>query len=91
MKKYFRDDHYLTGAVTGLLLAIAALGIVSAVLHIIGPENRFTGNPRVPFLLAFVPNLLLMRYYFVSLKIEKAAKGLLVVTFAGFLLVFLLL
>ena len=45
---------------------------------------------RAPYLLAFIPGIILFRMAMVKWNMEKTGKGILIVTFVGMLLVFFL-
>jgi hypothetical protein len=45
---------------------------------------------RAPYLLAFIPGIVLFRMAMVKWNLEKTGKGILLVTFVGMLLVFFL-
>jgi hypothetical protein len=90
MKNPFRANKMIYGVLIGALLAVASFGIAFALIEFVPTAKNWFTNPRIPYLLAFVPNLLVMRVYFVNLKIEKAAQGILLITFVGVLLVFFL-
>lgn len=90
MKNPFRANKLIYGVLIGALLAVASFGIFFWLIQAIPAARNWLTNPKIPFLLAFVPNLLVMRIYFINLKIEKAAQGILLITFVGVFLVFLL-
>jgi hypothetical protein len=45
---------------------------------------------RAPYLLAFIPGIILFRMAMVKWNMERTGKGILIVTFVGMLLVFFL-
>jgi hypothetical protein len=90
MKNPFRANKLIYGVLIGALLALASFGIFFWLIETVPIARNWFTNPKIPFLLALVPNLLVMRIYFINLKIEKAAQGILLITFVGVLLVFFL-
>jgi hypothetical protein len=79
----FKKDHCLLGVVVGVLAFVAtALVIVlfNYLLIIVGVvDNYFAIKELIP--LSLLPNLHLMRNYFLKYKKEKSGKGVLLITF----------
>ena len=69
-------NHLLSGIIAGILVMTLAYGLFSLLLLI-------------PFLHNF-PNLLLMRFWLVGKRLEKAGKGVLLVTFVVIIAVFII-
>ena len=71
----------------GLLIGAAVFALCFFLLSLIpwGVAYR-----RAPYLLAFVPGIVLFRMSMVKWNMEKIGKGILLVTFVGMLLVFFL-
>lgn len=71
----------------GLLVGAALFALCFVLLYLIpwGPAYK-----RAPFLLAFIPGIILFRMAMVKWNMEKCGKGILAVTFVGMLLVFFL-
>jgi hypothetical protein len=90
MKTILRINKLLYGVLIGLLLAMLTFGITLFIWETFPSVKRLLYDPRIPFIIAFIPNLLVMRHYFVNLKLEKAGRGILLITFVGVLLVFFL-
>lgn len=88
MKTIYRLNKLLYGLLIGLFLAMLTFMLVFFMVEYVPFFKKHLQDPRIPFLLAFIPNLLVMRYYFVNLKMEKTAKGILLITFIGVVLVF---
>ena len=70
------------------LLAGAALFALCYLLLSLAPWGA--AYHRAPFLLAFIPGIILFRMCMVKWNMEKTGKGLLIVTCVGMLLVFFL-
>ncbi len=82
MESKIKDSFWL-----GLLVAAASYGLFFLLLKLIPwGESYF----RAPYLLAFIPGIILFRMLMVKWKYDKMAKGILIVTFVGMLLVFFL-
>jgi len=88
-----KNDSYLVGICLAAIVAIAGyfitLGLMSGNERVEG--LIYTPKPRIPALIGLVANILLFSYYMVGLKMEKTGKGILIVTFACFIGVFLFL
>ena len=71
----------------GLLAGAASFGLFFLLLSLI-PWGEQYG--RAPYLLAFIPGIVLFRMALVKWRLERFGRGLLVVTGVGMLLVFFL-
>ena len=71
----------------GLLIGAALFALCYLLLSLIPWGEAYS---RAPFLLAFVPGIILFRMAMVKWNMEKCGKGILLVTFVGMLLVFFL-
>ena len=80
-----KDNFWL-----GLLVGIAAFWLTYLPLYFVNWEKLGIFRERAPFLLAFIPGVVLFRMMLVKWNLEKMAKGVLVVTIVGMLLVFFL-
>ena len=74
----------------GLLVGTASFGLFFLLLSLINWESIGIFAKRAPFLLAFIPGVILFRMMLVKWNLEKMGKGVLVVTIVGMLLVFFL-
>lgn len=74
----------------GLLVGLASFGLTFLLLYFINWESIGIFAQRAPFLLAFIPGIILFRMMMVKWNLEKMGKGMLAVTFVGMLLVFFL-
>lgn len=90
MKNLLRTNTIWFGLLLGLIAAALTYGIFWLVLGSIPATKALVSDPRTLFLIAFIPNLILMRLYFVNYKYEKTGQGILMLTFAGIIFVFLL-
>lgn len=77
-----KDNFWL-----GLLIGAAVFALVYLLLSLIPWGQAYT---RAPYLLAFIPGIVLFRMCMVKWDMEKCGKGILIVTFVGLLLVFFL-
>lgn len=77
-----KDSYWL-----GLLIGAALFALCYLLLSLIPWGEAYH---RAPFLLAFVPGIILFRMAMVKWNMEKTGKGILLVTFVGMLLVFFL-
>jgi hypothetical protein len=90
MKNIFNSDNYLVGIVLALVLAAISLGLVQLLVSSFEILPYWLAKPKVPWLLALIPNLILFRFYMVNKKLDKTGRGILLVTFAGLLAIFFL-
>ncbi len=86
----WKNDNFFVGLLASLLLTLLAGALVILLTPWIygffsqtTPENKY-------ILLAFIPALLLMRWYMKKLRYSKAGAGSVVVIFASIILYFLL-
>ena len=80
-----KDNFWL-----GLLIGAASFGLFYLLLNLINWEKLGVFAERAPYLLAFIPGVVLFRMMLVKWNLEKMGKGILVVTVVGMLLVFFL-
>lgn len=80
-----KDNFWL-----GLLVGAASFGLFFLLLSLINWESLGIFANRAPFLLAFIPGIILFRMMMVKWNLEKMGKGVLAVTIVGMLLVFFL-
>ena len=71
----------------GLLVGAAVFALFFLLLSLFHWGEAYT---RAPYLLAFIPGIVLFRMSLVKWNMEKCGKGILIVTFVGMLLVFFL-
>lgn len=88
MKRFIKQDSYLIGAGFGLLFSIILLAIIKLV-QILRSEPDLFNDPKIPYLISILPNLVLMRFQFVNYKKTKTGSGILLVTFLIVILAFL--
>ena len=74
----------------GLLAGAASFGLFYLLLSLVNLEKLGIFAARAPFLLAFIPGVILFRMMLVKWNLEKMGKGVLAVTVVGMLLVFFL-
>ena len=87
---FWKNDNFFTGMLATLLLTLLTSALVIFLTPWIygffsqtTPENKF-------LLLAFIPGVLMMRWYMKKLRYSKAGAGALVVTFVFIILYFIL-
>ena len=73
-----------------MLIGAASFGLFFLLLRLINWESLGIFANRAPFLLAFIPGVILFRMMMVKWNLEKMGKGVLAVTVVGMLLVFFL-
>lgn len=88
MKKLFLKNSILLGVIFGLLLAALTYGALTLLFSSFNAGAQLLSDPRNMLLISWAPNLILMRFYFVSFKLEKTGIGVLILTFAGVILTF---
>ena len=85
MNMKIKDNFWL-----GLLIGSASFGLTFLLLYFINWESMGIFAQRAPFLLAFIPGIILFRMMMVKWNLEKMGKGMLAVTVVGMLLVLFL-
>ncbi len=82
MFKFLKKDHYLLGGAIGILAPVILWVILyysNEAIHNSKGVSYF--RPFMIQILSLIPNLLLLRYYLISLKCDKTGRGILFVTF----------
>ena len=74
----------------GLLVGAASFGLFFLLLSLINWESLGVFSTRAPYLLAFIPGIVLFRMMLVKWNLDKMGRGVLAVTVVGMLLVFFL-
>ncbi len=82
----FKKDNYLFGSILGVILITVSLSIIYLIMLTLGKSDIFQYYKI--YLLALIPNILLMRYYLKVFNYEKTGKALLFVTFILFIAYF---
>lgn len=77
-----KDDFWI-----GLLAGAASFGLFFLLLSLIPWSDPYR---RAPYLLAFIPGIILFRMLLVKWHMDRAGRGILLVTIIGMLLVFFL-
>lgn len=77
-----KDDFWI-----GLLAGAASFGLFFLLLSLIPWDDPYR---RAPYLLAFIPGIILFRMLLVKWHMDRAGRGILLVTIIGMLLVFFL-
>lgn len=80
-----KDNFWL-----GLLAGAASFGLFFLLLSLVNWESLGAFSNRAPYLLAFIPGIVLFRMMLVKWKLDKMGRGVLAVTVVGMLLVFFL-
>lgn len=80
-----KDNFWL-----GLLAGAASFGLFFLLFSLINWEALGVFSKRAPYLLAFIPGVVLFRMMLVKWNLDKMGRGVLAVTVVGMLLVFFL-
>ena len=80
-----KDNFWL-----GLLVGAASFGLFFLLLSLVNWGKLGIFAERAPYLLAFIPGVILFRMMLVKWNLEKMGKGILAITVVGMLLVFFL-
>ena len=80
-----KDNFWL-----GLLAGAASFGLFFLLLSLINWESLGAFSNRAPYLLAFIPGIILFRMMLVKWNLDKMGRGVLAITIVGMLLVFFL-
>lgn len=74
----------------GLLVGAASFGLFFLLLSLVNWDALGVFSHRAPYLLAFIPGIVLFRMMLVKWNLDKMGRGVLAVTVVGMLLVFFL-
>jgi len=74
----------------GLLIGAASFGLFFLLWNLINWESLGAFSNRAPYLLAFIPGIVLFRMMLVKWNLDKMGRGVLAITIIGMLLVFFL-
>lgn len=74
----------------GLLAGAASFGLFFLLLSLVNWESLGAFSERAPYLLAFIPSIVLFRMMLVKWNLDKMGRGVLAITVVGMLLVFFL-
>jgi hypothetical protein len=88
MKKLLKTDSYIFGIAYAIIIPVILFGLIYFFKETDMVMKMFS-NPRVPYLIALVPNLIVMRFLFVTYQMFKTGKGMLAITFIEFVVVFI--
>ena len=92
MPEFLKKDNYLTGLLEGIILPVVLYGLLylADMLLFSATGVHLTPEYHYMYLLSIAANIILFRYYFVTLKAEKTGKGILLVTIVYILVYFFL-
>ena len=88
MKNLLKTDSYFSGIAYAIIVPVLLFGLI----HLFRDTNlvmKMFNNPRVPYLIALVPNLIVMRFLFVPYQLFKTGKSMLAITFIEFIVLFI--
>lgn len=91
MKPLFSRNPLLSGIATGILLFAVSFALLGFVKSQLDTVPHWMASARSTALLALIPNVLLMRFFFINRKAERAGQGMLAVSFVIMLAIFILL
>jgi hypothetical protein len=91
MLQFFKKNNFLFGLGTGLLVPFPVLGFFWLLDFLMKQTGIWHGlhQPQNILLLSLVGNLVLIRIYFINLKSDKTAKGILLMTLVYVVIFFL--
>jgi len=90
MKHFIGENKVYVGLIIGTLLIAISYGLLWAVKSQLETIPYWLTSDRSAFLLALIPNVVLMRVFFINRKADLTGRGMLIVTFAAMLAAFLL-
>lgn len=90
--QFLKKDNFILGAALGLLIPGVIFGLILLINYILVRTGitYIYFDRKIHVLISLTGNLLLIRYYFVSLKYDKTGRGVLLITFILFMLFFVL-
>ena len=80
-----KDNFWL-----GLLVGAASFGLFFLLFSLINWESLGAFSDRAPYLLAFIPGIVIFRMALVKWGLDRFGRGILLLTVVGMLLVFFL-
>jgi hypothetical protein len=88
---FFKKDSYYLGAVVGVFLPIIIYAILFFTDKMIVDsfEKHMVQKPDYLYLLSIIGNVVVLRYFYMNAKKEKAGAGILLVTLIAIILYFL--
>ena len=92
MLQFFKKNNFLFGFVTGVLLPIPVYGFFWVLDQLMKSTGIWHGlhQPQNIYLLSLVGNIILIRIYFLNLKSDKTAKGIILMTLVYVVIFFLI-
>ena len=92
IRDILKKDTYLTGLLTGIRVPVIFYGLLYLIdiLLFNTMGAHLTSQYHYLYLLSVAVNIILFRYCFVALKVEKTGKGILLVTIVYILIYFFL-
>ena len=89
----FKKDNWILGIAIGAILPLVLYGLTILILSFWGNVHGliFTPKPQVPGLVGIAANILAFRYYMVNLKLDKTGRGIMLITFAYVIVIFIFL
>ncbi len=92
MPEFLKKDNYPVGLLLGLIVPVLLYGLLYLTDKLLFSTTgiHLTPEDHYLYLLSIVLNIILFRYYFVSLKAEKTGKGILLVSIVYILIYFFL-
>lgn len=89
MRIFPKSDHFFKGILVGLLSSTVLYFIILIIMGSLTQIPYWLQNPKTPYLLALIPNLLIFRYLMVNKKQDKTGRGVLLVVFLVIFAVFI--
>ena len=82
VKKILNRDSLLLGIILGIVIPLISVGILYPISTFFAPVGKdyLIKLPNI-ILLSVLPNLFVLRYYLLKLKLDKTGRGILLVTF----------
>lgn len=92
MLQFFKKNNFLFGFATGVLLPFPVYGFFWVLDQLMKSTGIWHGlhQPQNIYLLSLVGNIILIRIYFINLKSDKTAKGILLMTLVYVVIFFLI-
>lgn len=90
MKKFLGENKMPNGLIIGILLIAISYGLLWVLKRQLETIPYWLTSDRSTILLALIPNVVLMRVFFINRKADRTALGVLIITFAAMLAAFLL-
>jgi hypothetical protein len=91
MKQGLAGNTTINGLLIGIVLMLLSSGLLWIIRSQLESTPYWLQANRSVALLALIPNVVVMRFFFINRKADRTGRGILIITFIAMLAIFLLL